>query len=76
MTEEEVKQVFQRYYERLVAFFHRRTRSFPSAEDLTERVLVAAAREDTPPPDWDIWIWNKAHSTYDDYFLEGCGVQP
>ncbi|MFK0159160.1 hypothetical protein ACIQVK_44705 [Streptomyces sp. NPDC090493] len=76
MTVEEVEGLLQRYYERLVAFFARRTRNFPAAEDLTERVLVAAAREQAPPPDWDIWIWNTAHRTYDDYFLEGCGVQP
>ncbi|MFD9394177.1 hypothetical protein ACFWBB_26595 [Streptomyces sp. NPDC060000] len=76
MTVEEVEKLLQRFYEPLVAFFARRTKSFPAAENLTERVLVAAAREPTPPQDWAHWIWNTAHRTYDDDFLEGCGVQP
>ncbi|MFJ4880174.1 hypothetical protein ACIP93_33870 [Streptomyces sp. NPDC088745] len=74
MTVEDVEELLQQYYEPLVAFFFRRVRSFATAEDLTERVLVAAAREQTPPH--ARWMWNTAHRTYDDYFLEGCGVQP
>lgn len=78
LTREFLEVLFLIMHQPMVRFFFRRTRDVQSAQDLAERVFVALAREREPRSrqEWTTWTWNTAHRVYDDYFLEGCGVQP